>query len=69
MPGVYRLLEMVQEVCLGHALVAGARRIGFRWDPAMPGWQRQGLPGLSNLAGHIQHIRSAFFGLERQGFC
>ena len=40
-PWVYRLLEMVQEGCPGHgpvhALVASARRIGFRGDLAMPG--------------------------------
>ena len=42
-----------------HALVASAGRIGFQWDPSMPGWRRQRLPGLSNLAGPLQHFRSA----------
>ena len=43
---VHRLLDTVQEGCPGHgpihALVAGARRIGFRWDPAVAR-ERQGL--------------------------
>ena len=34
-------------------------RIGFRWDLAVAGWERQGLPGLSNLAGPIQHFKAA----------
>ena len=63
----YRLLERVQRGCPGHdpihgpihALVASAVRIGFEWDPSMPGWRRQGLLGLSSLAGLVQHFRSA----------
>ena len=62
-PRVYRLLETVQEGCPGHgrvrALMASAGRVGCRWDHSMPGWERQGLPGLSNFAGPIQHFRSA----------
>ena len=48
---MYRLLEQVQGSCPGpvHAVVASAGRIGFPWDPTMPGWKREGLPGLSNL--------------------
>ena len=44
---------------LVHALVAGAGRLGFQWDPSMLRWKREGLLGLSNLAGLIQHFRSA----------
>ena len=69
MPGFYRLLDMVQEGCPGHgpvhALVASARRIGFRWNSAKPGWERPGLHGLSNLAGSIQHFRSAILSAWR----
>ena len=39
--------------------VVSAVGIGFMWDPLMPGWTRHGLPGLSNLAGPIQHFKSA----------
>ena len=72
-PGVYRLLEMVQEGCPGHgpvhALVASARRIGFRLDPAMPGWERQVFLAcvIWLVPFSISGLRN--FGLERQGFC
>ena len=66
---VYRLLDMVQEGCPGHgpvyALVASAGPIGFRWDPAVAKWERQSLPGLSNLAGPIQHVKAAILSAWR----
>ena len=53
----------VQGGCPGHgpvhALVVSASRIGVQWEPSVPGWRRQGLLGLSNLAGPLQHFRSA----------
>ena len=54
---MYRLLEQ--------ALVAGARRIGFQWDPTVPVWKREGLPELSNLAGPIQHVKCAILSALR----
>ena len=42
-----------------HLLVARVAAIGFVWEPQLPGWMRPGLPGLSNLAGPMQHFRSA----------
>ena len=63
---VKRLLEHAADGCPGHApahlLVESAAEIGFVWSPEMVGWVREGLPVLSNLAGLIQHLRSA--GLE-----
>ena len=61
-PRVYRLLEVVQEGCPCHgpihALIASAGRVGFRWDPCLV--RRGGvLPVLSDLAGPLQHFRSA----------
>ena len=54
-------------------MIASAGRVGFRWDPSMPGWERHGPPGLSNLAGPIQHFRSAILSAWRDkisgGFC
>ena len=62
-PGVYRLLDSVAERCPGHGpahlLVASAAEIGFQWDSRQLGWERLGLPVLSNLAGPIQHLRAA----------
>ena len=59
----YRLLDMVSEGCPGHGpvhlLVASAAEVGFRWDPLALAWSRPGLPLLSNLAGPVQHFRSA----------
>ena len=61
--GVYRLLEMVGEGCLGHGpihlLSASAAEIGFQWDPDALAWFRPGLPLLSNLAGPLQHFKTA----------
>ena len=60
---VHRMLEIVRDGCPGqgpvHLLVASAAGIGFEWDPHMSGWARPGLPGLSNVAGPMQHLRSA----------
>ena len=61
------------EGCRGHGpahlLVESAAEVGFEWDPCVLGWERPGLPVLSNLAGSIQHFRTAGFGsLEEKGF-
>ena len=68
-PRLYRLLDLVHDGCPGHgpihALVASARRIGFSWDSVMTRWDRPGLPGLCNLAGPIQHFRSAILDAWR----
>ena len=60
---VYRLLDMVREGCLGHGpvqlLVASATAIRFQWDPHTLGGVRPGQLVLSNLAGLIQHYKSA----------
>ena len=62
-PRLYRLLDLVHDGCPSHgpihALVTSARRIGFSWNSFMTHWDRPGLPGLSNLAGPVQHFRSA----------
>ena len=62
-PRVYRLLDLVHDGCSGHgpihAFVTSARRIGFSCNSFMTHWDRPGLPGLSNLAGPVQHFRSA----------
>ena len=42
-----------------HLLSSSAAEIGFRWNPDALAWVRPGLPMLSNLAGPIQHFRSA----------
>ena len=66
---VYRLLEMVGNGCPGHGpihlLSASAAEIGFQWDPHALAWVRPGLPLLSNLAGPIQHFRSAILDAWR----
>ena len=49
-----------------HSLVAGAVGIGFHVGPLMPGWTRPGLPMLSNLAGPVQHIKSAIWDAWRE---
>ena len=68
-PRLYRLLDLVHEGCSGHgpihALVASAHRIGFSWDSLMTRWDRPGLPGVSNLAGPIQHFQSAILDAWR----
>ena len=60
---VYRLLEMVGDGCPGHGpvhlLSASAARLGFRWNPDALAWSRPGLPLLSNLAGPLQHFKTA----------
>ena len=38
---------------------ASAAEIGFRWDPLEMGWSRPGLPLLGNLAGPVQHFKTA----------
>ena len=66
---VYRLLAMVSEGCPGHGpihlLSAIAAEIGFQWDPDALAWFRPGLPLLNNLAGPIQHFRSALLDVWR----
>ena len=65
---VYRLLDMVTEGCPGHGpvhLLVASATIGFQWDPLMLGWERLGLPVLSNLAGPIQHFKSAILNAWR----
>ena len=44
-----------------HLLVESAAEIGFQWDSCVLGWERPGLPVLSNFAGPIQHLRAAVF--------
>ena len=66
---VYRLLAMVSEGCPGHGpihlLSASAAESGFQWDPDALAWFRPGLPLLSNLAGPIQHFKSALLDAWR----
>ena len=66
---MYRLLDLVRDGCPGHgpihALVTSARRIGFSWDSLRTRWDRPGLLGLCNLAGPIQHFRSAILDAWR----
>ena len=61
--GVYRLLEMVSEGCLGHCpvhlLSASAAEVGFRWGPLAFAWSRPDLPLHCDLAGPVQHFRAA----------
>ena len=60
---------MVGEGCPGHGpihlLSSSAADYGFRWDPDALAWVRPGLPMLSNLAGPIQHFRSAILDAWR----
>ena len=62
-PRVYRLLDCVAEDCRDHGpahlLVESAAENGFQWDSRQLGWERPGLPVLSNLAGPIEHFRAA----------
>ena len=66
---VYRLLAMVSDGFPGHGpihlLSASAAEIGFQWDPDALAWSRPGLPLLSNLAGPIQHFKSALLDAWR----
>ena len=54
-PRVYRLLDSAAEGCLGrgpaHLLVESAAEVGFQWEARRLGWERLGLPVLSNSAG------------------
>ena len=62
-PRVYRLLDSVAGGCPCHGPmhlpVDSAAEIGFHWSTRQLGWERPGLPVLSNLACPIQHFRSA----------
>ena len=64
-----RLLDMVREGCPGHGpvhlLFASATGIGFQCDRCTLGWVRPGLLVLSNLAGPIQHCKSAILDAWR----
>ena len=48
-----------------HLLSASAAEIGFTWDPVALAWVRPGLPLLSNLAGPVQHSKSALLDAWR----
>ena len=65
----YRLLELVSEGSPGHGpihlLSSSAAEIGFRWNPDALAWVRPGLPMLSNLAGPIQHFKTAILDAWR----
>ena len=65
----YRILELVGEGSPGHGpihlLSASAAEIGFRWDALALAWFRPGLPLLCNLAGPIQHFKSALLDAWR----
>ena len=67
--GVYRLLEMVGEGCLGHGpihlLSASAAEIGFRWNLDALAWARPGSPQLGNLACPLQHFKAAILDAWR----
>ena len=60
---VYCLLDSLAEGCPGHGLVHvladSAAEIGFHWNSDRLGWERLGLPILSNLVGLVQHFRVA----------
>ena len=62
-PGVYRMIGGAAEhhpgTVLRISLLRVLQRLGFQWDPGVLGWERPGLPALSNLAGLIQHFRAA----------
>ena len=48
-----------------HFLSSSAAEIGFRWNSDALAWVRLGLPSLSNVAGPIQHFRSAILDAWR----
>ena len=60
---VYCLLDSLAEGCPGHGLVHLladiAAEIGFHWNSDRLGWERLGLPILSNSVGLVQHFRVA----------
>ena len=66
---VYRLLDLVSDGCPGHGpihlLSCSAADIGFRWDSSSFAWVWPGLPMLDNLAGPIQHFRTAILDAWR----
>ena len=66
---VCRLLEMDGDGCPGHGpihlLSSSAAEIGFRWNPDALAWVRPGLPMLSNIAGPIQHFKTAILDAWR----
>ena len=57
------------EGCPGHGPIhlisTSAAEIGFRWNPDALAWVRPGLPMLSNLAGPIQHFKTAILDAWR----
>ena len=60
---MYRLIDSAPDGCPAHGpanlLVESAAEVGCRRDSRQLGWERPGLPVLSNLAGPIQHFRAA----------
>ena len=48
-----------------HLLSSSAAEIGFRWNPDALAWVKPSLPLLSDLAGPIQHFRSAILDAWR----
>ena len=46
-------------------MVVSATDVGFQWDPHMIGWVRPLLLVLSDLAGPIQHFKSAILNAWR----
>ena len=60
---IYMLVGHAAHGCPGHGpahlLIEIAAEIGFVWSPDVVGWEREGLPVLSNLASPIQHLRAA----------
>ena len=57
---MYTLLDLVRDGCPGHGPIHA-----LFTSLLMTRWDRRGLPGLSNLAGPIQHFRSAIFDAWR----
>ena len=66
---VHRLVDMVTEGCTGHGqvhlLVESSSEVGFRWDSGVFGWARPRLLVLTNLAGPIQHFKTAILNAWR----
>ena len=55
---------------LAHLLSVSVLRLFFRWDPLAMGWSRPGLPLLGDLAGPIQHFKTAILAAWRKTiFC
>ena len=53
------LLRVALAMALRICLLRVPLRLGFSWDFWQLGWERLGLPVLSNLAGRIQHFLAA----------